>query len=703
MKLKKLTGMFVAAAIIASYGAAVSIPTSADTSTLVAGASSGYDDIDVPITETEYVGLGSLFGGNFEYYLNEYILFHPDKNINFTLEVSKDSVTGEFPSYISYRNIATLRNYHKRGYSIKFTVNVVDPTTSCRYIVTFSSLDAANLTTSQLNEIKTAGALNFSLYFLNRDKELIIKGHDVLLDDVGFEFDYQITYANFRQLLDASNLITSSVIHSDTLALYNLNNDDIIKDNVNPNNDLIFSINDSNRQGVYVTNIDENVEYFTKSQAKSMVRDLLNSTIGIKNGSVAGVDSDFNKVNNFIDDAVTDIVSDLKTYSTEAELVDAVNTYYMKNKPALINAIVSDIDITEQIEEQLETILGSEVDYLTKAELYDYIEKKAIEEVAEQIETYNTPINNQIVKTVNEALETKIASLKKELQNDIISAITNGKSISEFVDSLRGKDGEKGETGPAGADGKDGINGTNGADGKDGADGTNGKDAYEIAVENGFRGTRQEWLNSLEGEDGQGFEEWAIKNYGSIDNFMSSISFEGWAKKNFGSIDNFVKSITGSAGLSAYELAVQSGYRGSLYDWLSSLQGKDGKSAYEIAVENGYRGTVGEWLESLQGEDGQDGEDGEDGQDGKDGEDGKDAQIVYVNGTYGQVVTQQPEVQQPDDDAKIDYVVINPTGSKPSAGVVNPSTGVAAGIILPAAAIGSVMLVKKNKRKRGRK
>ena len=37
--------------------------------------------------------------------------------------------------------------------------------------------------------------------------------------------------------------------------------------------------------------------------------------------------------------------------------------------------------------------------------------------------------------------------------------------------------------------------------------------------------------------------------------------------------------------------------------------GEDGKSAYDLAVENGFTGTVQEWLESLKGEDGKDGHD----------------------------------------------------------------------------------------------
>lgn len=50
------------------------------------------------------------------------------------------------------------------------------------------------------------------------------------------------------------------------------------------------------------------------------------------------------------------------------------------------------------------------------------------------------------------------------------------------------------------------------------------------------------------------------------------------------------------SGLSAYELAVQHGYDGTLEDWLQSLQGK---SAYEIAVEHGYTGTEEEWISRL--------------------------------------------------------------------------------------------------------
>ena len=65
----------------------------------------------------------------------------------------------------------------------------------------------------------------------------------------------------------------------------------------------------------------------------------------------------------------------------------------------------------------------------------------------------------------------------------------------------------------------------------------------------------------------------------------------------------------GSAGLSAYEIALQNGFNGSEVDWLASLQGSDG--------QDGADGTPG-----LPGADGQDGAPGPPGADGQDGADG---------------------------------------------------------------------------------
>ena len=94
--------------------------------------------------------------------------------------------------------------------------------------------------------------------------------------------------------------------------------------------------------------------------------------------------------------------------------------------------------------------------------------------------------------------------------------------------------------------------------------GKDGKSAYDIAVENGFVGNAEEWLESLKGGDG----------------------------------------VIGKDGKSAYELAVAAGFEGDEEEWLASLKGTDGKTVYEIAVDNGFEGTEEEWLESLKGADG---------------------------------------------------------------------------------------------------
>ena len=59
------------------------------------------------------------------------------------------------------------------------------------------------------------------------------------------------------------------------------------------------------------------------------------------------------------------------------------------------------------------------------------------------------------------------------------------------------------QSGPEGAPGPPGADGAPGADSNvPGPDGADGKSAYEIAVENGFPGTEQEWLDSLVGPEG---------------------------------------------------------------------------------------------------------------------------------------------------------------------------------------------------------
>lgn len=104
----------------------------------------------------------------------------------------------------------------------------------------------------------------------------------------------------------------------------------------------------------------------------------------------------------------------------------------------------------------------------------------------------------------------KISEKSKDGKSAFEIAVEHGfvGTETEWLESLRGTDGKDGLPGKDGADGlpgRDGTNGKNGVDGKNGTDGisgSDGKSAYIIAVEHGFSGTENEWLQSLKGKDG---------------------------------------------------------------------------------------------------------------------------------------------------------------------------------------------------------
>lgn len=76
---------------------------------------------------------------------------------------------------------------------------------------------------------------------------------------------------------------------------------------------------------------------------------------------------------------------------------------------------------------------------------------------------------------------------------------------AEQLEGLKGEKGDKGDTGEKGETGAQGIQGIQGPKGETGANGADGKSAYEIAVENGYTGTKAEWLESLKGKQGDSY------------------------------------------------------------------------------------------------------------------------------------------------------------------------------------------------------
>ena len=144
--------------------------------------------------------------------------------------------------------------------------------------------------------------------------------------------------------------------------------------------------------------------------------------------------------------------------------------------------------------------------------------------------------------------------------------------------------------------------------GPQGNTGEPGLSAYEVAVENGFTGSEEEWLESLQstivGPQGPPGADSIVPGP------EGPVGPEG------------PQGLPGSPGLpgepgdSAYDVAVTNGFPGTEEQWLASLIGPEGPigpqgeqglsglpgdSAYEVAVENGFLGTEEEWLDSLVG------------------------------------------------------------------------------------------------------
>lgn len=80
-----------------------------------------------------------------------------------------------------------------------------------------------------------------------------------------------------------------------------------------------------------------------------------------------------------------------------------------------------------------------------------------------------------------------------------------------------------------GKDGKDGEDGNDGIDGKDGAE---GKSAYDVALQNGFEGTEEEWLESLKGQDGK--HAYVFTSAGSSTSYTATI--DGYTEYSVGDL-----------------------------------------------------------------------------------------------------------------------------------------------------------------------
>ena len=214
----------------------------------------------------------------------------------------------------------------------------------------------------------------------------------------------------------------------------------------------------------------------------------------------------------------------------------------------------------------------------------------------------------QLNDAINEAEKKAVPG--KSAYEEWLDAGNKG-SKEDFLKSLKGEKGDGGDTGQPGP---------------------SGESAYQVAVDNGFKGTEKEWLDYLRkgpvGADGKSaYQVWLDQgNKGSEDDFLKSLvghqgdqgltgksAYDIWKDAgNVGDEKAFLKSLVGpkgDAGKSAYQLAVEGGFSGTEKEWINSLKGQD---AYQLAVASGYQGDLKSWLASLKGEKGDQGLPGRD-------------------------------------------------------------------------------------------
>ena len=252
----------------------------------------------------------------------------------------------------------------------------------------------------------------------------------------------------------------------------------------------------------------------------------------------------------------------------------------------------------------------------------------------------------QLLPEEKEQLKLKFSDLSDEERDSL-----RGPRGQRGKIGLPGKDGTNGLNGKDGRDGKDGksimgppgISGKDGCDGRDGENGRDGEDAPKI-VDVSVDQVGRDLTFNFDFEDGTTLKTNSVELPKSVNNYYSPVFGGGGSSPSPGENGG-----SGTDGKSAYQLALENGFVGTIQQWLESLKGENGedganglngidgrdglnglngKSAYEIALENGFQGTELSWLESLKGINGTNGSNGTNGIDGKDGKDG-------INGTNG--------------------------------------------------------------------
>ena len=165
------------------------------------------------------------------------------------------------------------------------------------------------------------------------------------------------------------------------------------------------------------------------------------------------------------------------------------------------------------------------------------------------------------------------------------------------------------------------------ANGLKGDTGADGLSAYQIAVINGYKGSQAEWLASLVGDKGDKGEKGNPgKDFKIVKTFPSiaEMNGDGFSDGDFTMIASdvndpddgklyvwngtgftYIADLSGSQGIKGD--TGKTGEKGG-----PGKQGEQGLSAYQVAVNAGFVGSVDQWLASLVGAKGDTGKKGDD-------------------------------------------------------------------------------------------
>lgn len=161
----------------------------------------------------------------------------------------------------------------------------------------------------------------------------------------------------------------------------------------------------------------------------------------------------------------------------------------------------------------------------------------------------------------------------------------------------KGEKGEQGDTGPVGPQGDTGPRGETGEQGpigpvgpvgprgETGEQGPEGKSTYQLAVEGGFNGSLTDWLASIKAVKGDPGPRGPAGEPGP-QGLPGPVGPRGPAGEAGADGAQGPRGERGQDG--------QPGANGE-----QGPRGNDGLSAYQIAVNNGFRGSESEWLRSL--------------------------------------------------------------------------------------------------------